>query len=204
MTIVRLILRTVAHHARDHLLVLLGIAVAAMVITGSLVIGDSVRGSLRDTALARIGQVDVAVVGNGRFIKDTLATTVAGKLADNVTVAPVLNLRGLASNGEHRANAIAVCGVDQRFWRLAPLPREMGLAENVVALNAVLAHRLNAKVGDSVLLRVEKPGFLPRDAPLSSTADTTVAMRINVGAVIDDQSFGRFSLAAAQVPTPDR
>lgn len=202
MTLARLILRTVAHHARDHLLVLLGIAVAAMVITGSLVIGDSVRGSLRDTALARIGQIDVAVVGNGRFIKDTLATTVAAKLADTVTVAPVLNLRGLASNGEHRANAIAVNGVDARFWRLAPLSREMGLAENVVALNTVLAHRLNAKVGDSVLLRVEKPGFLPRDAPLSSTADTTVAMRMNVGAVIDDQSFGRFSLAAAQVPTP--
>lgn len=202
MTLTRLILRTVAFHARDHLLVLLGIAVAAMVITGSLVIGDSVRGSLRDTALARIGQVDVAVVGNGRFIKDTLATSVAGKLTDTVTVAPVLNLRGLAANGEHRANAIAVNGVDKRFWRLAPLPRDMGLAENVVALNTVLAHRLNAKVGDSVLLRVEKPGFLPRDAPLSSTADTTVAMRMNVGAVIDDQSFGRFSLAAAQVPTP--
>ena len=202
MSVTRLILRTVAYHARDHLLVLLGIAVAAMVITGSLVIGDSVRGSLRDTALARIGQVDVAVVGNGRFIKDTLADGIAGKLGSEATVAPVLNLRGLAANGEHRANAIAVCGVDQRFWRLAPLSREMGLAENVVALNHVLAHQLNAKVGDSVLLRVEKPGFLPRDAPLSSTADTTVAMRMNVGAVLDDESFGRFSLAAAQVPTP--
>lgn len=202
MTLARLILRTVAFHARAHLLVLLGIAVAAMVITGSLVIGDSVRGSLRDTALARIGQVDVAVVGNGRFIKDALADGIAEKLAGGAIVAPVLNLRGLASNGEHRANTIAVCGVDQRFWRLAPLPRDMGLAENVVALNTILAHRLNAKVGDSVLLRVEKPGFLPRDAPLSSTADTTVAMRMNVGAVLDDASFGRFSLAAAQVPTP--
>ncbi|HEX3134922.1 MAG TPA: hypothetical protein VHX44_15250, partial [Planctomycetota bacterium] len=65
MNLVHLIVRTVAFHARDHLLVLLGIAVAAMVITGSLVIGDSVRGSLHDTALARIGQTDVAVVANG-------------------------------------------------------------------------------------------------------------------------------------------
>jgi len=202
MTIVRFILRTVAYHARDHLLVLLGIAVAAMVITGSLVIGDSVRGSLRDTALARIGQADVAVVGNGRFLKDTLATAVAAKLGEQAIVAPVLNLRGLAANGDRRANAIAVCGVDERFWRLAPLSRSMGLAENTLALNATLAHQLGAVVGDSVLLRVEKPGFLPRDAPLSSTADTTVAMRMNVGAILNDQSFGRFSLAAAQVPTP--
>jgi ABC-type lipoprotein release transport system permease subunit len=202
MTLLRLVLRTVAHHARDHLLVLLGIAVAAMVITGSLVIGDSVRGSLHATALARIGQVDVAVVGNGRFLKDSLASTVAGRLGAGATVAPVLDLRGLASNGEHRANAIAVCGVDARFWRLAPTPAGIVLAENEVALNAALAHRLQAKVGDSVLLRVEKPGFLPRDAPLSSTADTTVAMRVRVGAVLDEASFGRFSLAAAQVPTP--
>jgi len=202
MTLARLILRTVAFHARDHLLVLLGIAVAAMVITGSLVIGDSVRGSLRATALARIGQTDVAVVANGRFLKDTLATSVADKLGKGALVAPVLNLRGLAANGEHRANAIAVCGVDARFWRLAPTPPSIALNPNEIAINTVLAHRLQAKVGDSVLVRVEKPGFLPRDAPLSSTADTTVAMRMNVGAIIDDQSFGRFSLAAAQVPTP--
>ena len=202
VTLALLILRTVAFHARDHLLVLLGIAVAAMVITGSLVIGDSVRGSLRDTALARIGRVEVAIVGNGRFLKATLATSVADRLGAGATVAPVLNLRGLAANGEHRANAIAVCGVDTRFWRLAPTPAAIVLKPNEIALNAVLAHHLEAKVGDSVLLRVEKPGFLPRDAPLSSTADTTVAMRVRVGMVLDDASFGRFSLSAAQVSTP--
>jgi putative ABC transport system permease protein len=202
MTLTCFILRTVAYHARDYLLVLLGIAVAAMVITGSLVIGDSVRGSLRDTALARIGRTDVAVVANGRFLKDTLASSVAEKLGDGTIVAPALTLRGLASNGDHRANAIAVCGVDARFWRLAPAPTTIDLKANEIALNRILAHHLNAQVGDSVLLRVEKPGFLPRDAPLSSTADTTVAMRVRVGVVVDDASFGRFSLAAAQVPTP--
>ena len=50
--------------------------------------------------------------------------------------------------------------------------------------------------------RAEKPGFLPRDAPLSSTSDTTVTLRLKVAEVLDDASFGRFSLAAAQVPTP--
>src|SRR4051812_737172 len=173
-----------------------------MVVTGSLVIGDSVRGSLRDTALARTGQAEVAVAANGRFLADGLAASVAAQLGGQATVAPLLTLRGLAVNGERRANAITVCGVDERFWRLAPLPRAMGLAENALPLNPPRGHRLGARAGDRVLLRGEKPGLLPRDAPLSSTADTTVAMRMQVGAILDDGSFGRFSLAAAQVPTP--
>ena len=211
MTFLGFIFRTVAHHARDHLLVMLGIAVAAMVITGSLVIGDSVRGSLREMALARIGQAEVAIVGNGRFMSDALALSIAKAVAQRaapsvnekaIVVAPLLNLRGLAANGDHRANAIAVCGVDARFWRLAPTPTLIDLKPDEVALNRILAHRLQAKQGDIVLLRVEKPGFLPRDAPLSSTADTTVAIRVRVAAIVDDASFGRFSLSAAQVPTP--
>lgn len=201
MTPVAYLRRTVAFHGRSHALALLGLAVAAAVITGSLVIGDSVRGSLRDTALARIGRVDAAVVGNGRFVRDALGARLAGKLP-GATVAPVLQLRGLAANGERRANAIQVCGVDAAFWRMAPTPDALALKKGEVALNAPLAAQLGAKAGDSVLLRAEKPGFLPRDAPLSSTADTTVVMRLTVAAVLDDAAFGRFSLAAAQVPTP--
>lgn len=207
MTLLGFIFRTVGFHARDHLLVMLGIAVAAMVITGSLVIGDSVRGSLRDTALARVGQAEVAIVGNGRFMSDALAISLAKKLAPLVkekaiVVAPLLNLRGLAVNGEQRANAIAVIGVDARFWRLAPTTTAVDLPSDEVALNHSLAQRLQAQQGDTILLRVEKPGFLPRDAPLSSTADTTIAIRVRVAAIVDDASFGRFSLSAAQVPTP--
>jgi putative ABC transport system permease protein len=206
MTWISYILRTVLHHRHDHALVLLGIAVAAAVITGSLVIGDSVRGSLHATALARIGQVDTAIIGNGRFIRDTIALRLAQQLTvtdgKKVTVAPILLLRGLSSNGEQRANAIHICGVDQHFWQLAPTPATLMLGAREVALNQALAQQLQAKVGDSILLRVEKPGFLPRDAPLSSTNDTTVAMRVTVKQVLDEAHFGRFSLAAAQIPTP--
>lgn len=202
MTFFAYLCRTVAFHGRSHALALLGLAVAAAVITGSLVIGDSVRGSLRDTALARIGRVDAAVVGNGRFVRDALAERLASTLGGGASVAPVLQLRGLAANGERRANAIQVCGVDERFWRLAPQSSALTLKAGEVALNRPLAFALGAKAGDSVLLRAEKPGFLPRDAPFSATSDTTVVLRLTVAAVLDDASFGRFSLAAAQIPTP--
>ena len=40
----------------------LGVAVATAVLTGALLVGDSVRGSLRDLTLQRLGRIDSALV----------------------------------------------------------------------------------------------------------------------------------------------
>ena len=250
----RLLWRTAMYRLREQLLVVLGLAIAAAVVSGSLVIGDSVRASLHETALARIGRIDCAVLGQGRFLDAGLAPRlqsaliasgeltakgemelaagkgrageqrnaafqgeqglatprhsgeqglVAGIASGSVTVAPLLQLGGLASRLQRRANALAICGVDERFWALAPVPaRHPGLVNDGVVLNRILADQLGAAVGDAVILRAEKPGLLPRDAPLTSTSDTTVALRLTVAAVIDDAGFGRFSLSASQLATP--
>ncbi len=42
-------------------------AVATAVLTGALMVGDSVRGSLRDLALERLGRVDHAMVATRFF-----------------------------------------------------------------------------------------------------------------------------------------
>ena len=60
--------------------------------------------------------------------------------------------------------------------------------------------RLGVRVGDEVLLRVEKPSLLSRDAPLSTVEDGSVTLRLPVAAVAADRDFGRFSLEANQIP----
>src|SRR5512133_2844980 len=62
MTLRRLVWRSLTHYRHTSLLVILGLLVATAVITGSLAIGDSLRGSLRDTALGRLGNVDQALI----------------------------------------------------------------------------------------------------------------------------------------------
>ena len=42
--------------------VVLGVAVAVTVLSGALLVGDSVRGSLRDLVLERIGRTDLVVL----------------------------------------------------------------------------------------------------------------------------------------------
>jgi ABC-type lipoprotein release transport system permease subunit len=49
-----------------------------------------------------------------------------------------------------------------------------------------------------VVLRVEKPGLMPREVPLASDKDRTVASRLKVRAIADDFTFGRFDLQANQ------
>ena len=58
----RFILASLRHYRRIHLAVALGVAVATAVLTGALLVGDSVRGSLRDLTLQRLGRIDSAIV----------------------------------------------------------------------------------------------------------------------------------------------
>ena len=68
-----LLARSLRYYWRSNVAVVLGVAAAAAVLGGSLVVGDSVRGSLAATALARLGQTTHAVESAGYF-RDALAT----------------------------------------------------------------------------------------------------------------------------------
>ncbi len=68
-----LIRRSLSFHARAHLGVLLGAAVGSTALVGALVVGDSVRGSLEEQALSRLGQTQVALASGDRFFRAQLA-----------------------------------------------------------------------------------------------------------------------------------
>jgi uncharacterized repeat protein (TIGR01451 family) len=63
----RFVVRSLTHHWRIHLAVLLGVAAATAVLTGALLVGDSVRGSLRYIALDRLGRIDHIVLSDHFF-----------------------------------------------------------------------------------------------------------------------------------------
>src|SRR3954466_6598252 len=84
-----LLLRSLRHYWRTHLGVLLGTALGAMVLVGALMVGDSVKATLRRQAEQRVGKVESAVVGGERFFR--------AKLAEESGAVPVLMLRGSVS-----------------------------------------------------------------------------------------------------------
>ncbi|MGZ8939118.1 MAG: FtsX-like permease family protein, partial [Limisphaerales bacterium] len=192
--------RSVSFYFKSHLGTLLGAAIATAVLTGALLVGDSVRGSLRAMAMARIGKVDVALASGDRLFRAALADDLQKSLAGSRAVA-VLQLPATVSkpDGTARANQVQVTGVDGEFWELAnQSPGALG--ESSVFINDRLAKQLKTKVGGTVLLRVPRVSHLSRDAPLSPEEDATVALRLEVAAIVNDEQFGRFGLAASQVP----
>lgn len=198
-----LIQRGLTWHWRSHLGVFLGVITATAVLSGALMVGDSIHYTLQSTVQDRLGKTSYAVIAGNRFFRDAWATDLEQALQTNT--APVLMLNGSVSvsDGSARVNRAQVMGVDGRFWKLAHSGVTPLLPPEGVALNRQAASRLNVKVGSEVILRVGKPSVLPRDAPLSTAEDLTVAIRATVTTILADESLGPFSLQADQVSPPN-
>ncbi|MFP4057016.1 MAG: FtsX-like permease family protein [Candidatus Brocadiia bacterium] len=200
MNAATLLRRSLRFYWRTHLGVVLGAAVASAVLVGALVVGDSIRYTLRQLALARLGRTHLALVSERRFFRDALAAELEEPL--EAPAAPLLHVRGVARNsdGTARANNVQVLGVDRRFWALGGSDDLLaGAPEGAVVLNRRLARQLGVGEGDEVLLRLRKPSWLSRDAVLSTAQGSSLAPRLTVAAVAGQEAFGRYSLRANQI-----
>ncbi len=200
MSLWRLALRSISFYWRTNLAVLLAVVVATGVLTGALAVGDSVRYTLQKTLEARLGEVEFAVLPQGRFFRAALADDLEQQLGG--TVASVLQISGVITNGDgsRRVNRVQVLGVTDKFYAVGSGKSPFGKDPiEGIALSEAIAQRLGVAAGDEVVLRVEKPGLMPRDVPLASDKDRTVAFRLPVHALADDSTFGRFDLQANQV-----
>lgn len=185
------------HYRRTHRSVVAGFALASAVLVGALLVGDSVRGSLRARALDRIGAAQIALVTGDRPFLEALADRL-GRALPGMRFAPALALDGSASwgGGARRANGVAVLGVDERFFQLAPQASDLAPGAGEAWLAERLAQQLDVAPGDELVLRVERPSALPRDMILATTDDTTAGMRVRVARVLGAADFGLFGLAA--------
>lgn len=209
----QLIFRSLSHYSRTHLGVVLGVALAALVLTGALMVGDSVKATLRAQAEARVGRVGDALVCGERFVgwpadPAKRPANLVRAMVPGPASAGVLLVQGTVErpDGAARANRTQVVGIDDAFWKLSPAGKVLPFGpvaaplDTEVALNERLAAQLGVAVGDPISLRLEKPGAISKDAPLSGEADALVLIRARVAHIVGDADFGRFSLVSGQVP----
>jgi ABC-type lipoprotein release transport system permease subunit len=196
MTLTRLCLRDLLYHWRGNLAVLLGVVVGSTVLTGALLVGDSLRGSLRELSLERLGWVDEALVAP-RFFRQALAE---GLQQDGAAerVCPVLLLQATAAGPGGRARGVTVLGVDARFWGPAAGETFADARQRPVAwVNATLAADLGITPGARLKLALQKPSAVPRESLLGRRGDRDVVdeWELPVDRVLDVGEFGdRFSL----------
>src|SRR6185369_9149057 len=133
-----LLARGIAHYWRTHLAVVLGVATGVAVLAGALLVGDSVRASLRDLVLSRLGRTDYVISAGGLF-REQLAASFPG-------ATPLFALEGVVVHQEsgRRASNVAVYGVAERFWRFHGLPAKPLVGRDIL-LSVGFAAKLAGK-----------------------------------------------------------
>ena len=201
MSTLHLVIRSLRYYWRTGAVIALGVAVAAAVIVGSLCVGDSVKGSLHDTALARLGTIDSALVAP-RFFRRALTDDLKRRpeLAKSVRrIVPIISIRGSAESMESEAVLpnVQVLGVDDSFWRLYS-DTKLHLNGRSAAVCKSLARDLGLKVGDSVLVNIDRQGAISSDTLFArrSRKDTLTSMRLRIIAILPDTGVGGFRLGA--------
>jgi putative ABC transport system permease protein len=200
MTVRTLIQRSLRFHWRAHLGVVLGAAIGSAALIGALIVGDSVRESLRERALQRLGRVTQALSGGDRLFRAGLAEELPANDGSIHTALIALSGTAVRQDGEARANDVQVLGVTSNFWQLAAATAPAISNGAPLILNQALATQLRARPGDELILRLRKPSALSQDAPLTPQSDSAIALRLRVGAIVEDGQLGNFSLRANQVP----
>jgi putative ABC transport system permease protein len=201
MNAVTLIKRNLTHYWRTNLAVILGVATAVAVLSGALLVGDSVRASLRDLALARLGKTDLVVTAPG-FFRERLADDLQshGQFAANFDAAcPIIALEAVVTRDENnaRAGGVQIYGVDERFWKFHEA-RTQTPEGNDVLISRALAQELGAKQGDTLLLRIEKPSAIPAESLHGRKDDLGRTVRLTMREVLPTASLGEFSLRPQQ------
>jgi len=170
-----------------------------MVLTGTLIVGDSVEYSLEKTAELRLGNIGYAFYSSDRYFRSGLSNEVQEELG--ITVSAIMQLDGFGSSGggELKLNNIHVQGIDQSFLNMIPGETMKEIpARNEAFISENLANRLQLKIDDSFLLRVEKVSLIPKNAPFISDVEDQVSMRLTVKKVLEQKELGRFNLKTSQ------
>ena len=196
-----LVRNNLKHFRRTNLAVILGVATATAVLAGALLVGDSVRASLQNLVLARLGKTDLLVASTG-FFREQLADDL--KSAESFgqwfnDACPLIAIEGVVTHSDSnaRAGGVAVYGVDERFWKfhgsgIAPV------TDNDMLASSALAAELGAKPGDTLILRIEKPSAIPVESLHSRKEDLGRSVRLSLREALPAGSIGEFSLRPQQ------
>lgn len=213
MTVWTVAVRGLFFHWRVNLAIAAGVAAATAVLCGALIVGDSMRGSLRDLAMDRLGRIDSMIMADG-FFRSGLADQVQGIPGfdkDFDSAIPVIFFPGgYAQRGDESPRGqVNLIGIRDGFWQLGdervdslPVPRE-----GEIVINSVLASDLGISESEvnsgsaRITIGVPRQQLLPADSSLGNK-DRLIEriVDLRVIAIAPASSLGRFGIHPSQVP----
>lgn len=196
MRLLKLTLRSLWFYRKAYLAIFAGAFISVTVLTGALIVGDSVKYSLNRINSVRLGKIRYALEPKRCFPSDLTARM---SRESGRKILSLLETQGIAISGssDKRINLVKVYGIGQGFLEFwdenvqAP-----GEDEAIVGLNT--AQKLDVKTGDEVLLRLVRPATGIENAPFSADRVASVPVRVKITKILGDEGPGRFSLKSNQ------
>lgn len=202
MTTSNLIKQNLKYFLRTNLAVVFGVAIAVSVLTGALLVGDSVRASLKNILLEKIGSTSF-VVSSQNFFREDLTTDIQKdeRFRQNFNlIAPMIVIEGAIINEESglRSAGVQIYGVDERFWDFHNRGNVQTPKDNEVLLSEPLAEELKVRANEELQIRIEKPSDIPVESLQGRKDDLGANIRVNFRSSLSSQSLGEFSLRPSQ------
>ena len=189
-----------------------GVAAATAVLVGALLVGDSVRESLRRQTLERLGEIDEVLVTD-RFFRAELVDELAASdefrryfdQASPAILFPHGTVEAKIETGTSRSSSVLIVGCDESFWGFGGRASEDRVrpkqlpGEDEIVVNKALADDLNTTTGSEITIRLPSGNQVPADSPLANKTDRIRSIPgLEVVDVIPARGLGRFSLRSSQ------
>ena len=201
-------LPSLTHYWRVNMALLAAVVVTSAVLTGALIVGDSVRQSLSHLVLDRLGEVESALMME-RFVDESLASRLSESPSFqeySVSAVPVIFLSGSARHPgtERRASGVRIYGVDGRFERLFSSRLDLEKGERQIfpsaVINSSLARDIGARVGDQVVFHLMGASDVALESLVGDrdAASLLKTVRAVVRQVVEDKGLGQFEIQPSQ------
>ena len=204
MTLARLIWQSIKYYWQMLLVIFFSIALSTAIISGSLFTGDSINGSLHDTALAGLGTIHYAV-HSPDFFRAQVVEDASGQLHENLRerlqLQPLIRLTGIAQPQGSRVTSpdTQVLGIDEDFASGYPSRSLPHIDGRQAVINAALAHDLGVGEGDDIVLYIDRLSAIPLNNLFArrKREERMRTMRVQVAAIIADYGVGGFTLGSS-------
>ncbi|HYK88586.1 MAG TPA: FtsX-like permease family protein [Acidobacteriota bacterium] len=194
-----LVFRNVVYYWRTNLAVIAGVAAAVSVLSGALLVGSSVRGSLRSLVYQRLGKTDF-VISSDHFFRARLLGDAIGAGANATGGCPIIYLQGVVIYEKTGAHAydVNVYGVDERFWKLQDVAVQGESEPRSALVGDALAESLGLQTGEDLLLKIDTRQGIPRESLFGRKENAARTMRLVCGGILPAGKLGRFALRPDQ------
>src|SRR5262249_167527 len=160
--------------------------------------GDSVRASLRDLVIKRLGRTDIAVIGSG-FFRESFADEIKAHQSFSAqfeATCPLIAMNGFVreQSSGRQASGLQVYGIDERFWRFHGRAAPAFSSESDAFISEALATDLGTAAGGAILARVETRAAIPADSLHGRKEDVGRTIRLTVQRILNPEDLGEFSL----------